>query len=423
MQAHCKRHHVRFVPSLASFGHMERILVLPRYTHLGEMPGFRDLPGGTTLCPGDPGSIRLVEDLFHEFVPLFEAEDFNVCGDEPWELGQGRSRRRAATRGKGAVYLEFMLKIRDLCLRHGKRMNMWGDIVLQHPEIIPQIPRDIVMLNWDYNHDGKRIPRSREFTAAGLPLVCCPGTHGWQSHGTRLQMALANVSVFARVAQQEGAEGFLNTDWGDCGHRNTLGVSLCSFAHGAAHAWNTTAVDDAAHVRNFAFHVFGDRTGRLARSLETLGASESDYWAYHALVESLKKPLTLVKGLARGRAAMDNVKLDSHRIGHRVAALDALTWPEPASQPGAFEAIALREYALAAEMDALAWRRLDLARRVRQNTGLSAAELKTHAAALRAMSADFADLWNRRNRPSRLKDNLAGFEADAREAEALARKA
>jgi hypothetical protein len=54
---------VRFVPSLTSLGHFEKILMIPRYASLGELPGFRDLPGGTTLCPSDRGALRLVAEM------------------------------------------------------------------------------------------------------------------------------------------------------------------------------------------------------------------------------------------------------------------------------------------------------------------------------------------------------------------------
>jgi len=87
-----------------------------------------------------------------------------------------------------------MLKIHELCIKHNKRMNMWGDIVMDHPETIPQIPKDVVLLNWAYTPGQKRVARTREFKDAGLPLVCCPGTNSWQSHGTRLPYALANVA-------------------------------------------------------------------------------------------------------------------------------------------------------------------------------------------------------------------------------------
>ena len=186
LQDCCQRHHVRLVGSLASLGHMEKILALPRYRRLGELAGYRGFPGGTMLSPVDPGSIRLVSELYEEFVPLFEAEDFNACLDEPWELGKGRSRRRAERIGAGRVYLEFLRKVHRLCRRHGKRMNAWADIVLDHPEILADLPRDIVMLNWDYNPAGKRIRRTREIADAGLAVMVCPGTNSWQSHGCRL---------------------------------------------------------------------------------------------------------------------------------------------------------------------------------------------------------------------------------------------
>jgi len=213
---------------------MEKILALPKYRHLGELPGYNGHPGGTTLYPSDPGSIKLISRMYKEFLPLFQAEDFNICGDEPWELGKGRSKRQAKKLGVGKVYLNFILKIHKLCQKYGKRMNMWADIVLTHPEIIPAIPKDIVMLNWDYYPEGKWMRRTNEIVDAGLSVVCCPGTHGWQSHGSRMKHAINNVARFSRIARKYAAEGLLNTDWGDFGHRNTLGVSLHGFAHGAA---------------------------------------------------------------------------------------------------------------------------------------------------------------------------------------------
>ena len=123
-------------------------------------------------------------------------------------------------------------------MRHGKRMNMWGDIVLKHPEIIPEIPADMVLLNWDYSPNGRMMLQTDRFSDAGLPLVCCPGTNGWQSHGTRLGQGMADIAQFARIAIEHGAEGLLNTDWGDAGHRNTLGVSLLGIAYGAAYSWS-----------------------------------------------------------------------------------------------------------------------------------------------------------------------------------------
>lgn len=420
MQEHARLHHVQFVPSLTSFGHFEKILMLPRYWHLGELPGHNGHRGGTTLCPIDPGSIRLVEEMYDEFLSLFDAENFNACGDEPWELGKGRSRQRAEKIGLGRLYLDFVLKLRRLCLKHGKRMNMWADIVLDHPEIIPSIPKDIVMLNWDYSPSGKRIPRSEEITKAGLSQVCCPGTNAWQSHGSRLQTALQNVSRFAQVAASEGAEGFMNTDWGDGGHRQFLGASFCSLVHGAAHSWNTAQVDDGEFLGRFTRTAFGETSGALADGLTLLGDDQSGRWAYAALVESLERPESLATGFARSRPAIDEASVGDHWLENRIDKLDGLKWPSLQPTLDGFVALALDEFTVATEMERLACERILLARKMRHGESVGAERLRRHAAALDECQPKFSRLWHLRNRPSRLRDNLNGFRNAASEARRLA---
>ncbi len=405
IQSHCRMHHISLVPSLASFGHMEKILMLPRYAHLGEMRGFRGIAGGTTLCPGDAGSIRLLADMYGEFLPLFDSEEFNVCCDEPWELGKGRSRRRAARAGVGRVYLDFILKIRELCLKHGKRINMWGEVILTHPEIIPLLPKDIVALNWDYAPRGPWMARTGEFADAGLAFMCCPGTHGWRSHGTRAGESAANISHFSRMAVRHGAEGLLNTDWGDGGHRNTLAVSLCALARGAAHAWNTRGVDDGRHLARFSLHTFGDTTGRLARVLEVLGRDESGGWAYGVLNEHLDSPALFHPFYGMVSPVVDDCRLSPAKVGARIRALEELRVPRPRRAVDGFRALSLEEFELARQMELAAYRRLLLARAVRAGRTPSRRELARHGAHLEEVCGELERLWLERNRPSRLADN------------------
>ena len=433
IREHCRKHHITFVPSLQTLGHMEKILMLPRYRALGELPGGGDMPGGNTLCPIDPRSIRLVEDLIDEFAPLFDAEDFNVCLDEPKELAQGRSKRAARRKGVGTLYLEYVLKVHKLCLKHNKRMNMWGDVVLMHPEIIPDIPKDIVMLNWQYNNRNptRYIERTGEFTEADLAVVCCPGTNAWRSHGSRLKVALDNVSYFSHVALQHGAEGVLNTNWGDEGHRNTLAVSLCSLAHGAAHAWHTEGVKDKRHVHNFTFHTYDDRSGDLAREIQLLGDGRSNWWAYPAIVESLAERKAWARPPWHAAVKMLERELLPHlRIGRpspaetrkHVDDLKKCRFDAPAKNLDPFLSTCLEEYRLAADMDRLAWIKLNLARVLRKGKKVDRRRLRTHADQMEAMIKRFAALWRRRNKPSRLSDNLYMMGCALKEARTLAGK-
>lgn len=414
LQAHCAKHHVRFVGSLSSFGHLEKVLMLPQYQELAELAGIGEMGHKGTICPTDPRSIQLISEMYDEFVPLFDAVDFNSCCDETWDLGKGRSAEAAAKVGAGTLYLEFILKLRELCLRHGKRINIWGDIILMHPELLGRLPKDIVMLNWDYHADGKRIDRTDEFVRAGLPLMCCPGTNGWQSHGTRLGVANDNIIKFARIAKESRAEGLLNTDWGDFGHRNTLGVSLHGFALGAACSWGAVeALGD--FTRRFTRLTFGDKAGKLAAFLVVIGFSPGTK-AYHALVEPFDPGMHLIGGGGRPIGRPDlNVQACA-------ANADRLAWLQMPrlKAPDAFLATALEEFELARRMDELGLRRLVLGRAWREVKPVSGAQLRKLADGMEAMSAEFARLWLARSRPSRLRDNLAAIDYVIREARALA---
>ncbi len=422
VQEECKRHHVRFVPSLTSFGHFERILGLPQYADLSELAGFRGLRGGTTLCPGDRRAFELIAQMYDEFLPLFEADDFNACCDETWELGQGRSKRRAERVGVGRVYLDFIKKLHRVTTKHGKRMNIWADIVLNHPEMIPEVPDDIVMLNWDYHPEGSRIPRTRVFGEAGLTCVVCPGTNGWGSHGTRLRQAVDNVAVFAKEGRRRGAEGLLNTDWGDTGHRNTLGVSLHGYAHGAAHAWHGRGVDDDRFTDVFCRQVLGTSDRTLPAFIRKVGASESTagtslYYSYHA-------PLAAKGALSRGISRTSPVWMPPihRRLGafdqasaegcrRVIAALaDTSAIAALAREVPSFGRGALRDMILAAKMDVLACRRILAGKALRDGKGLSREEVRALGSGHREVKRLFERAWLARNKPSRLKDNLRLFD-------------
>ncbi len=412
VQETCRQHHIRLVGSLASFGHLERMLMLPAYSHLAELPGKGQMGHLGTICPTDPASLALIRALYADFVPLFDAVDFNICGDETWDLGKGRSQARANRIGVGRLYLEWILKLHRLCQRYGKRMNMWADIALQHPEILPLLPRDIVMLNWDYEPGGPRMTRTGEIAAAGLPQVACPGTHGWQSHGTRLQTAMGNVAQFAAHGRSCGCEGLLNTDWGDFGHRNFLGVSLHGFAHGAAHAWCGRNVEEASFTRRFARAVFGDRDGQLARAIQTLGDCPT-YCLYHCLGETLSpwqgpRPR---RGIAQADPALLANRAEQMRHlrlppAGKLGTLAGAAGKAPSALAD-FERLALEEFDLARRTEELACRRALAGLDYRAGKNLSRRVLLEQASDMSQIMEEFTALWHARNRPSRLADNLA----------------
>jgi len=423
LQEHCRKHHVRLVGSLASFGHMEKILSLPAYQHLGEMPGFRGYPGGTCLCPTDPGSIKLIGELYSELMPLFSDPNFNVCCDETWELGKGRSQRKAGQVGVGQVYLDFFLKIHRLCHKHGKRMNAWADIVLKYPELLDRLPKDITLLNWEYEYNGPNIKRTKEIADAGINFMVCPGSSGWLTHGSRLANSMKNIKSFATQGRKYHAEGTLITDWGDHGHRNFLGVSLHAFAHGAAHAWHGRGVDNERFTENFCRSMFRQTDAKLAKAMTVLGNTYQMCGATvpnrSVLFDGLYEPVQI-------KSETTSSSIDEMTEQGLCTVRDSLSgrslWPAiPANLPE-FEKIALKEMKLAAAMDCLAAKRALIVQQLRRGNAVQRSHLLRLARQIKSIRSRFNDLWLVRNKRSRLSDNIRLFRKIQREMLTLADK-
>jgi hypothetical protein len=425
LKRHCHRHHVRLIGSLATLGHMEHVLSLPRYRPLGELPGYRKYPGGTTLCPLDERSWRLVSEMLEEFVPLFDGPDFNVCGDEPWELGKGRSAAKAARVGVGRVYLDFLLKLHRLCGRLGRRTNAWSDIVLEHPDLLKRVPRDMVMLNWEYAPSGGRMSRTKEITRQGLACVVCPGTNAWNSHGCRLRAGMDNIAAFAAEGRRLGAQGLLNTDWGDGGHRNMLAVSLHNLAWGAAAAWNQRACAKATHEefsREFARHVLAApaaasaTTAAVARNLSVLGGAHEALGLPYANNTVLYNILLPLEGRIphydqRVWNQLDGCS-DEALLAHG-RGLEGLSWS------GVSDGVDRGELELAAELDAVACRRAVALRRMRSGRLPSRPQARSLADRTAALTRRLQAAWMLGNRPSRLRDVVAGLRLTQRDYMAL----
>jgi hexosaminidase len=276
LDAFCQARHIQLVPNQNSFGHLERWLRHPEYIGLAEAPnGFKSPwavhTGPFSLNPLDPGSLALLEELYAELLPNFTSRKFNVGCDETWDLGQGRAAEECKTRGKGRVYLEFLLKIHALAASHGRTMHFWGDIIHDHPELIPELPKDLVALEWGYEGNHPWAERCARFREAGVPFYVCPGTSSWNSLAGRTDNSLANLRGAAEAGLEYGAIGYLNTDWGDNGHWQYWPASLLPIAAGAAFSWNFAGNRDLDLPAALNAHVFRDSAGVLGQLAYRLG--------------------------------------------------------------------------------------------------------------------------------------------------------
>lgn len=257
LDRYCSDRGIELVPNQNSVGHMERWLRHPQYRHLAESPqGFEDPWGiyrehGSSLSPAVESTRTFLGGLYDELLPNFESTTLNVGGDEPWELCGGRSRDLCAERGKGRVYLDFLTDIHRLLTERNVRMMFFGDIITQYPELIPEIPRDAIVVDWGYESDHPFDHEARLFEEAGIDYLVCAGTSSWNSFGGRWTNARENIRNAARAATAHGALGLIVSDWGDNGHLQQLPISYPGFSFAAAVSWNVEQnenIDVAAAV-------------------------------------------------------------------------------------------------------------------------------------------------------------------------------
>jgi hypothetical protein len=276
LDAYCAERFIELVPNLNSFGHFERWLKYPEYKHLAECPdGYERSNGvrtecGMTLKP-QANTLKFLDGLYSEFLPNFTSKYFNVGCDETWELGQGWSRKLSEKTSKTRVYLDFLLKIHKLVGKYDRKMMFWGDIILHEPELIKELPENIIALNWGYEAAHPFNEECRRFESSGIPFYVCPGTSSWNTLTGRTSNCIANLTNAAENGLKYGAEGFLITDWGDGGHHQYLPVSYLGILCGACFAWSYKASRNADFVKGLNALCFKDNTGITGNTVYELG--------------------------------------------------------------------------------------------------------------------------------------------------------
>jgi hypothetical protein len=295
LDRHCRALGIDLVPNQNSLGHLRYFLEHPKLKKLAEVDGpYEDASGGflrrpTTLAPNHPGTLPFLRGLYRELLPNFSRRFFNVGCDEPWDLGRGQSKKLCAAKGEGRVCLDFLKKIHCEVSKRHKRMMFWGDIILKHPKLIPELasfgvppsggsrtpPKggtpNIIVLNWGYEANHPFEKEARLFAKSKIPFYVCPGTSTWQTLVGRHDNALANLRAAAKAGKKFGAIGYLITDWGDGGHPQPLAVSYLPILAGASLAWNAKDFDERKLVPVLNRNVFEVPTGKIADAAFKLG--------------------------------------------------------------------------------------------------------------------------------------------------------
>jgi hypothetical protein len=224
-----------------------------------------DIP--STLSPESVEVLPFISQLYDELLPCFSSNTLNVGGDETYDLCQGKSKKLCGEIGTGRVYLNFIRKLYNEVSSRNMRMQVYGDIIVKYPELIPELPKDIIALDWGYEADHPFEEETAAFSEAGLEFYVCAGTSAWNSTAGRWNNACKNIRSAAYYGEKNGASGFMITEWGDNGHWQQHPVPIPGYMAGASAAWSGAGGIEIDFKKNLSIHYFSDPTEKAAEAL------------------------------------------------------------------------------------------------------------------------------------------------------------
>lgn len=392
----CRSRHVELVPNQNCLGHMERWLRHPRYRPLALSPGgTRQRREPTTIDPRNPGSLALVRELLGELLASFTSLRAHVGLDEPWELPRERF----------GDYLDWIRTLRGLAELDGREMLVWGDVLAEHPELLPEIPDGVTVCEWGYDDWHPFAERCAALSGAGKSFWVAPGTSSWMTILGRVPNMVGDCNAAVDAALAYGASGWLDTDWGDMGHLQFLPISEPGFAYAAAVSWCSEANRDLDIASVLDAHAFDDPARALGAALVELGsvylAVEPQFPNLSTLVMNLYFPqlqvgTTLTEGLTIEQLQRAEAAVDS--------ATDLLARARPGRSDGS---LVLDELRCASDLVRLLCRdsraRLEVDGRLPSIPEARRMEL---ASDLGGIIERQGELWLARNRPGGLSDSL-----------------
>jgi hypothetical protein len=224
------------------------------------------------LAPGEAGSLQLIKQWFTELAAIFPGPFLHIGADETSELGQGKTAEEVKQRGLGAVYIDFLKQIHEELAPLHRRLLFWGDMAMNDPSLVPQLPKDMIAVAWHYEPEDDFSKWLDPYTKAGMETWVAPGVNNWNRIYPNNDAALRNIQGFVAAGQKAGSTGMLNTIWNDDGE-GLFAEDWYSVLFGSAAGWQPGTSDIASFEKRYGAVFHGDVTGDLDQAQLALTAA------------------------------------------------------------------------------------------------------------------------------------------------------
>ncbi len=155
-----EQYNIELIPCVATLGHAERFLKHKELNYLSEVQdGMKDRFGNNggqdVFCITNPDFYPFIEKYLEEVAAIFPSEYFHAGLDEFFNFNLCERCRKAMPdlASEENMFLQHIIRIHAHLEKSGKRMMMWSDMFEIYTTVISRIPKNIIMVDWQYQED------------------------------------------------------------------------------------------------------------------------------------------------------------------------------------------------------------------------------------------------------------------------------
>lgn len=273
--------YIDVIPAFQTLGHFENILTQKEFVD------YAEFPGAASLAVTEEKTYTFIETMLSEVFELFPSKYINIGADESYDVGYGKSKNLTKRVGKSKVHAEHYKKVFSFCKQNNKEVMMYGDVILNHTDILDLIPNDVTIIDWHYGASSS-YPSTDIFKDAGFKYIVSPTVWNFTTTFPTYQIALPNIKTIIGDGLLNGSSGMINSNWGDYGAETFKEFVLFGYAWSAQCSWNYKESNLSEFNNSFFADFFGIDDYKLSSLYKTFSTQPNqmkwnEVWRHPAL--------------------------------------------------------------------------------------------------------------------------------------------
>jgi len=257
LEEYADQFYIEIIPIFETLGHFENILLKPEFVKYAEFPGAQVL--NTT----SEEAYAFLQDLIDDIAPAFRSPYFNMAADETYDVGLGANKERLAKSDIATVHAEHYQRVLQMLKKHNKKVMLYADVILDHPEIFEKITKDFTLIDWQY-HASFSYPTIEKIKKSGFPFITSPTVWNYVNPFPNNAIALPDIQNVTREGYLAGAKGSSVSNWGDYGGETLRELIWYGNAWGAECAWSPLTSDIGKFNKKFFVDFYGTTGDEMA---------------------------------------------------------------------------------------------------------------------------------------------------------------